>query len=154
MASLHAFGAADASESAGYLVEAALGRYSPGLLAEWSPPDGFDEARATSLMPEHPNVCTDGGLVLDQVAGVSSSGVSLLIWLGIFGTVVGVVMLIKSVLTGVFSLVGFSALFLGLFSLFREPRWGVILALQSFDTVHLGIDNLGVVRHVGRLSWF
>ena len=29
---------ADASESAGYLVEAALGRYSSGLLAEFGPP--------------------------------------------------------------------------------------------------------------------
>ena len=29
--------------------------------------------------------------------------------------------------------------------------WGVILALQSSGAVHLGVDNLGVVRHVGRL---
>ena len=29
--------------------------------------------------------------------------------------------------------------------------WGVILALQSSRAVHLGVDNLGVVRHVGRL---
>ena len=29
--------------------------------------------------------------------------------------------------------------------------WGVILALQSSDAVHVGVDNLGVVRHVGRL---
>ena len=28
---------------------------------------------------------------------------------------------------------------------------GVILALQSSGAVHLGVDNLGVVRHVGRL---
>ena len=35
--------AADASESAGYLVEVALGRYSSGLLAEWSPPGEFDD---------------------------------------------------------------------------------------------------------------
>ena len=34
--------AADASESAGYLVEVSLGRSSSGLLAEWSPPDEFD----------------------------------------------------------------------------------------------------------------
>ena len=26
-----------------------------------------------------------------------------------------------------------------------------ILALQSSDAVHVGVDNLGVVRHVGRL---
>ena len=29
--------------------------------------------------------------------------------------------------------------------------WGVTLALQSSGAVHLGVDNLGVVRHVGRL---
>ena len=29
--------------------------------------------------------------------------------------------------------------------------WCVILALQSSSAVHLGVDNLGVVRHVGRL---
>ena len=29
--------------------------------------------------------------------------------------------------------------------------WSVILALQSFSAVHLGVDTLGVVRHVGRL---
>ena len=29
--------------------------------------------------------------------------------------------------------------------------WGAILVLQSFSAVHLGVDNLGVVRHVGRL---
>ena len=29
--------------------------------------------------------------------------------------------------------------------------WGVILALQSSSAVHLGVDNLGVVRHVDRL---
>ena len=33
----------------------------------------------------------------------------------------------------------------------RAERWGVILALQSSDAVHLGVDNGGVVRHVGRL---
>ena len=29
--------------------------------------------------------------------------------------------------------------------------WGGIFALQADDGVHLGVDNLGVVRHVGRL---
>ena len=33
----------------------------------------------------------------------------------------------------------------------RAEMWGVILALQTSDAVHLGVDNLGVVRHVGRL---
>ena len=29
--------------------------------------------------------------------------------------------------------------------------WGVVLALQANDGVHLGVGNLGVVRHVGRI---
>ena len=29
--------------------------------------------------------------------------------------------------------------------------WGVVLALQSSRAVHLGVDNLGIVRHVSRL---
>ena len=33
----------------------------------------------------------------------------------------------------------------------RAEMWGVILALQSSGAVHLGVDNLSVVRHVGRL---
>ena len=33
----------------------------------------------------------------------------------------------------------------------RAEVWGVILALQSSGVVHLGVDCLNVVRHVGRL---
>ena len=33
----------------------------------------------------------------------------------------------------------------------RAEMWGVILALQTSRAVHLGVDNLGVVRHGGRL---
>ena len=33
----------------------------------------------------------------------------------------------------------------------RAEILGVIIALQATDAVHLGVDNLDVVRHVGRL---
>ena len=66
--------AADAFEGAGYIVETALGRYSSGLLCDWSLPDGYDRAQVASSLPDHPNVWTDGSLVLDQVTGVSASG--------------------------------------------------------------------------------
>ena len=40
----------------------------------------------------------------------------------------------------------------------RAEMWSVILALQSPDAVHLGVDNLGVVRHCWTFaewsSWF
>ena len=64
--------AADASDSASYLGEAALGHYSSGLVPEWNPPDEFDSVEVASLVPDHPNVWSDGSLVLDQVTGVSS----------------------------------------------------------------------------------
>ena len=44
--------AADASESASYLVETALGRYSSGLVSEWSLPDGFDVDEVSARMPD------------------------------------------------------------------------------------------------------
>ena len=66
--------AIDASESAAYLVEVALGRYSSGILAEWTPSDDFDHDMAVSSLPDHADVWTDGSLVLDQLTGVSSSG--------------------------------------------------------------------------------
>ena len=57
--------AADASEGAVHLVEVALGRYSPGQMAKWSPSDGFGAVEAASRMPHAPDVWTDGSLVLD-----------------------------------------------------------------------------------------
>ena len=62
--------AGSASESATYLVEAALGGYSSRLVTEWSPPDGYDQVAVSSLVPVHPNVWSDGSLVLDKVTGI------------------------------------------------------------------------------------
>ena len=69
--------AADASESANYLVEAVLGRCSSGLVAEWSLPDGFDADEVAARMPDAPEVWSDGSLVLDSVTGVSAAGAGL-----------------------------------------------------------------------------
>ena len=66
--------AVDASESAAYLVEVALGRYSSGLIAEWGLSEDFDHDDAASSLPDLPDVWTDGSLVLDRLTGVSSSG--------------------------------------------------------------------------------
>ena len=58
-----------ASESAAYLVEVALGRYSSGLISEWGPSDDFDHDDAAASLTDHPDVWTDGSLVLDRVTG-------------------------------------------------------------------------------------
>ena len=50
--------AVHAADSAGYLVESALGGYSSGLLAQWGPPDEFDAVEAASLLPASPQ-CLD-----------------------------------------------------------------------------------------------
>ena len=76
----------------------------------------------------------------------------LLIRLGVSGEVVCGVMLMMFVLDldhrccrGFLSVPG------PLQSVQRAELWVVILALQTSRAVHLGVDNLGVVRHVGRL---
>ena len=46
---------------------------------------------------------------------------------------------------------GFSSLPGPLQTVQRAEFWGVVLALQATNAVHLGVDNLNVVRHVGRL---
>ena len=112
-------------------------------------PDGFDAVGAASQMPDDPNVWTDGSLVLDQVTGVFSSGA------GFFCSSVRALLGWTSVGTcdqvrpdGEVQSSRGSVLFLGLSSLFKGLRWGVILALQSSDAAHLGVDKLGVVRHM------
>ena len=76
----------------------------------------------------------------------------LLTILSIFGVVVGGVMLIVSLLIVALCAVGgFSSVPGPLQTVQRAEMWGVILALQTSRAVHLGVDNLGVVRHVGRL---
>ena len=53
--------AADASESASYLVETALGQYSSGLVSEWSLPDGFGADEVSARMLDAPKVWSDLG---------------------------------------------------------------------------------------------
>ena len=145
--------AVDASESAAYLLEVALGRYSSGLLVEWSPCDEFDHDSAASSLPDHPDVWTDGSLVLDHLTGVSSSGSGFFVhqpehfWRSHRWGHVDHVRLDPDIecCRGFCSVPG------PLQSVQRAEMWGVILALQSSRAVHLGVDNLGVVRHVGRL---
>ena len=145
--------AASASESASYLVEAALGSYSSGMITEWGLPDDYDRDRVASLVPDQPNVWSDGYLVLDRVTGISSSGAGFFAHQSVnfwedrpWSHVVHV-----RPAGDVQSCRGFCSVPGPLQSVQRAEMWGVILALQSSGAVHLGVDNLGVVRHVGRL---
>ena len=150
--------AADAFEGACYMVEVALGRYSSNLLAGWGPSDGYDVVEVASSMPDHPNVWTDGSLVLDRVTGISAPGAGFFAhspeecWNG-SRWVLSIVFVLRCRLH---SCRGFCSVPGPRQSVQRAEMWGVVLALQSSSAVHLGVDNLGVVRHVGRLlsSWF
>ena len=145
--------AVDASESAAYLVESALGRYSSSLISDLRLSDEFDHDVAASSLPEHPDAWTDGSLVLDRLTGVSSSGSGFFahqagrFWRGcLWGHVDDVRSdLDHGCCRGFCSVPG------PLQSVQRAELWGVILALQTSRAVHLGVDNLGVVRHVGSL---
>ena len=127
--------AVDASESAAYLVEVALGRYSSGLIAEWSPSDEFDHDMAVSSLSDHPDVWTDGSLVLDRLTGVSSSGSGFLLTsLSISGWIVGGVMLVMFVLMLMLRLVGgFCSVPGPLQSVQRAEMWGVHFSFANLS---------------------
>ena len=135
--------AADASESAFYLVETALGRYSSGLVSERSLPDGFDAGEVSARVPDTPDFWSDGSLVLDSVTGVSAAGAGVfahqseLCWRDRRWAHVDRV-LINDV---AHSCRGFVSVPGPLQTVQRAELWGVILALQSADAVHIGVDN-------------
>ena len=64
---------------------------------------------------------------------------------------IGVIGMMMSVMVLVSACRGFCSVPGPLQTVQRAELWGVILALQANDGVHLGVDNLGVVRHVGRI---
>ena len=145
--------AADSSESAYSLVETSLGQYSSRLVSDWDLPDGFDADEVSARMPDSPDIWSDGSLVMDSVTGVSAAGAGMFAhqsescwrdrrW--------GHVDRVQSV--GVdHSCRAFVSVPGPLQTVQRAELWVVILALQSDKAVHVGVDNLGVVRHIGRL---
>ena len=115
--------------------------------------DGFDHDGAASSLPDHPDVWTDGSLVLHHLTGVSSSGAGFFahqaerFWRGCrWGHVDDIRTDRDHVCCR-----GFCSVPGPLQSVQRAELWCIILALQTSRAVHLGVDNLGVVRHVGRL---
>ena len=145
---------ADASESAFYLVQTSLGRDFSGLVSEWSLPDGLNADEVSARMPDAPRVWSDGCLVLDSVMVflfLLLVPECLLTSLSCAGVVAGAVMLIVLSDGVAHSCRGFVSFPGPLLTVQRAELWGVIAALQSSDAVHVGVDSLGVVRHVERL---
>ena len=142
--------AEDPAEGAGSLLECALGSFSSGLLAEWQLPDMFGAEGAAERVAAEPDVWTDGSLVEDKVSGASSSGSGFFtgrtchLWADRrWGH------LDDDVATG--SCRGYCSVPGPLQTVQRAEFWEVILALQAADGIHFGVDDVSVVRHVGRL---
>ena len=72
--------AADASESAFYLLETSLGRYTSGLVSEWSLLGGFNADEVSARMPDAPTVWSDGSLILDSITGISAAFIPGPVW--------------------------------------------------------------------------
>ena len=123
------------------------------LVSDWDLPGGFHADDVSACVPDSPSVWSDGSMVLDSVTGVSAAGAGMFAhqselclsdrrWghvdrVGTLG--------VRHSCRAFVSVPG------PLQTVQRAELWGVILALQSSQAVHVGVDNLGVVRHVGRL---
>ena len=141
-------------EGASNLLESALGSYTAEFMLSWRLLVGFDAESAALHVAGEPDVWTDGSLVEDKVSSVSSSGVGFSSghagrfwaersWGHVDDDVQGN--------STVASCRVYCSVPGPLQSVQRAELWGVILALQASCGAHLGVDNLNVVRHVGRL---
>ena len=142
------------AEGASNLLESALGSYTSAFLLDWRLPGGFDAESAALHVAREPDVWTDGSMVEDKVSAVSSSGAGFSsgragrFWAErSWGHIDDDVQEDRTVA----SCRGYCSVPGPLQSVQRAELWGVILALQASCGVHLGVDNLNVVRHVGRL---
>ena len=146
--------AQDLSQGAGNLLESALGSYSSVSLLDWRLPVGFDAETAALQVARDPDVWTDGSRIEDRLSTVSSSGAGFSsghsdrFWAGCTW---GHVDCDDQGDRAVASCRGYCSVPGPLQTVQRAELWGVILALQASCGVHLGVDNLNVVRHVGRM---
>ena len=141
--------AAGASECAFYLVETALGWYSSSLLVEWVRSEEFSDAGAASLAMSGRMVALFWIRSLVFLLLVLGFLVASLRNVGV--GVVGVVLNMFGLFV-VFTLVGgFCSVPVPMQSVQRAEMWGVSFGSPVFWCCAFGVDNLGVVRHVGRL---
>ena len=138
---------------ASFHLERRLGAYPVDFGGAWTPPDYWDVADIALEVPDHPNVWTDGSREDSSALGgfeVAGAGVFLpaseiAFDNSVWGTVeeYGDARLERCraflPVPGVLQTVQ------------RAEYWGDIVALQAYWPCHLGIDNLNVVRSIGRL---
>ena len=108
---------------------------------------------ASSRVSDHPDVWTDGSFVRNELSGVGVGGCGVYSsqsGVGWFHRRWGHLELLPPDDHGVERCVLFDSVRGPLQSVQRAELWGVILALQCSSAIHLGVDNLNVVRHVSR----
>ena len=134
-------------------LERCLGAYPADFVTAWTPPDYWDANDIALEMPEHPNIWTDGSREdFSSIGGFEGAGAGVYLPASeiafdnaVWGTVeeYGNAQLERCraclPVPGVLQTVQ------------RAEFWGAILAMQAYWLCHLGIDNLNVVRSIGRL---
>ena len=113
--------------------------------------DGFDAESAARGVAREPDVWTDGSMVEDKVSGTSFAGAGFSsgrLWAERSWGHIDDGLDENGIVS---SCRGYCSVLGPLQSVQRAELWGVILALQASGGVHLGVDNLNVVRHVGHL---
>ena len=140
-------------ELASFHLEGCLGAYPVDFAAAWTPPDYWDADDIALEIPEHPNIWTDGSREdFSSIGGFEVAGAGVYLPASeiafdnsVWGTVeeYGDAQLERCraflPVPGVLQTVQ------------RAEFWGAIVALQAYWPCHLGIDNLNVVRSIGRL---
>ena len=138
---------------ASFHLERCLGAYPVDLAGAWTPPEYWDASDIALEMPDDPNIWTDGsredfsslGGLEVAGAGVYLPATEIAFDNSVWGTVeeYGNARLERCraflPVPGVLQTVQ------------RAEFWGALLAMQAYWPCHLGIDNLKVVRSIGRL---
>ena len=140
-------------ELASFHLESCLGAYPVDFGAAWTPPEYWDADDIAEEMPEYPNVWTDGSREdFSSIGGFEVAGA------GVF--LPASELAFDNLVWGTVEEYGNAQLercraFLpvpgALQTVQRAEFWGAIVALQAYWPCHLGIDNLNVVRSIGRL---
>ena len=138
---------------ASFHLERCLGAYPVDFAGAWTPPEYWDASDIALEVPDDPNVWTDGSREdFSSLGGFEVAGAGVYLPASeiafensVWGTVeeYGDARLERCraflPVPGVLQTVQ------------RAEFWGALLAMQAYWPCHVGIDNLNVVRSIGRL---
>ena len=127
------------------MLESALGSYSSDILLDWDVPQSVDWDSAANRMPPSPDVWTDGSILRNEVSGSAFAGA------GVYDRLHADSWRYRR--WGHFDDPGLAPDGLSSSCLGFSSLPGPLQTVQRAATnaVHLGVGNLNVVRHVGRL---